>query len=82
MSSRTYRVEDGDTLIVVQVRRQVVDTDRVGAKLLQDDGITETGLGVAERVGLAGEARRATGLVSISFVSLTTISCSLSHSEK
>lgn len=48
-------VEDGHTFIVVQVGRQVVHPDGVHTKLLHENGISETGVGIAERVSLASE---------------------------
>lgn len=62
-------VEDGDAFIVIQIRREVVHSDGVHTQLLHENGISETGVGIAERVGLAGETCGSTRLVSISFVS-------------
>lgn len=59
-------VEDAGALVVVDIRRQVVDANGVDAKNLQDSGITLANLGVAEGILalLRGVPSATTGLVS------------------
>lgn len=60
----THGIEDADALVVVQVRVEVVDADRVDAEDLHKRGVASAGLGVTEGVmAVGGVPGRATGLV-------------------
>lgn len=59
----TSCVEDGCALVVVETRRQVIDTDGVNAQTLHESGIPQACIRIAERVLVLGEARGTAGLV-------------------
>ena len=66
--AHTSVVEHGDTLIVVQVGVQVVDTDDIGPEPLNDGGVPLADIRPRQRVvlvtALADEGLLATGLIS------------------
>lgn len=61
----TYRVENGHTIVVVQTRGEVVHSEGVDTQLLHENGISEAGVSIGERVSGATEPGRAARLVSI-----------------
>lgn len=60
---RTYRVEDRCTLIVVQIRINVVDTNGVHTQDLHKGSVSKAAIFVGQRIGRTIEASTATRLV-------------------
>src|SRR6185437_13606161 len=57
--------EDGNTLVVVQGRLDVVDTDGVDTQALHQSGVTHAGIAVGQRVTLGVDGVGTTGLVTV-----------------